>query len=450
MKSIKLFLVFIKISSFFCDFVLPFKYKYPEKNNDEFLFNYFHNDLIVDTYVGSNSQFLPLQIKFRSYYTYVISKNYTNYSLIYSPNLSNSSKKISKESFLGEEEEFGYGSIYSDNFIINNEQILDFNFICSEQMSMYKHLKSSGVLGFNLALKNNYDVKNLIFQLKEKNLISDYYFSLIYSDDNNGKITIGKQLNENKYKQIGQSANAFEDNNFEKGWNIKMVNITLDFENEKKNIVSDKNTFFYPEFIGIIADSKYLDLIEKEFFSKYKTCEKKTFHLEGFAEPGEQNPDEEEEYSTYGDMNYFVCDKDEFDPKNFPKISFYSSSLNFTFTFDYKDLFIKEENYYYHLIISPVDDLYYYIIGKPIFKKYLLEFNYDRKIMNVYEETNNSKNNKFYILYIIFIIIIIVIIGYIVYIKFIHRLFKKKQQASELIEDYDSSFLEKNYNKLGI
>ena len=445
MKSIILFLFFIQISLFFCNFVLPFKYQYPEKNNDEFLFNYFHNDLIIDTYIGSNSQFLPLQIKFRSYYTYVISNNYSNYSIIYTPNSSNSSKKKS-DSFNGEEE-FGYASIYSDNFVIKNEKILDFDFICSERLSIYKHLKSSGVFGFNLALNNNYEVNNLIVQLKKKNLISDYYFSLIYSNDNNGKITIGKKFDENKYKQKGQSANAFEENSFEKGWNIKMTNITLDYKNKKIEISNNKNTFFYPEFMGIIADYKYMSTIEKEFFSKYKKCQKKTFHLEGFAKP-EDNPFEpEEEYSTYGDMNYFICDQDEFNPKNFPKISFYSTSLNFTFTFNYEDLFIKNENHYYHLIVSPVDELNYYIIGKPIFKNYLLEFNYDKKIMNVYE-ANNSKANKFYLLYIFLIIIILFIICYIIYFKFIYR--KKKKQASELIEDYNSSFLDQTPNKLGI
>ena len=446
MKSIILFLFFIQISLFFCNFVLPFKYQYPEKNKDEFLFNYFHNDLIVDTYIGSNSQFLPLQIKFRTYYTYVISKNYSDYSKIYKPDLSTSSKKISN-SFMGEEE-FGLASIYSDKFEIKNEKILDFNFICSEQLSMYKHLKSSGVLGFNLALIKEYEVNNLIIQLKEKKLISDYYFSLIYSNDNNGKITIGKKFDENKYKQIGQSANAFEDNSFEKGWNIKMSNITLDYKNKKLDISSNINTFFYPEFMGIIADWNYISLIEKEFFNKYKKCEKKTFHLEGFAKP-EENPFDPEEYSTYGDMYYFVCEEDEFSPKNFPKISFYSASLNFTFTFDYEDLFIKNENYYYHLIISPVDSLNFYIIGKPIFKNYLLEFNYDRKIMNVYE-INNSKTNKFYLLYIFLIIIILAIIVYIIYFKFKIFYCKKKKQASELIEDYNSSFLEQTPNKLGI
>ena len=65
------------------------------------------------------------------------------------------------------EEEFGLASIYSDKFEIKNEKILDFNFICSEQLSMYKHLKSSGVLGFNLALIKESDVNNLISQLKE-------------------------------------------------------------------------------------------------------------------------------------------------------------------------------------------------------------------------------------------------------------------------------------------
>ena len=48
MKIIHLFLLIMNFSLFFCNFEIPFKYQYPKKNADEFLFNYFHNDLIVE------------------------------------------------------------------------------------------------------------------------------------------------------------------------------------------------------------------------------------------------------------------------------------------------------------------------------------------------------------------------------------------------------------------
>ena len=444
MKIIHSFLLFMNFSLFFCNFEISFKYQSPKKNVNDFLFNYFHNDLIVETHLGSNSQFLPLQIKFRSYYTFVISKDNDGFENIYNPNSSDTSKKLS-DSFIGEEE-FGFSTIYSDIFSIENQKISEFNFIFSNKLSIFKHLKSSGVLGFNLALTYSYNVDSLIKQLKQKKLINDYYFSLIYTNENDGKITIGKKYDEKKYEQIGQSANAFESSNYEIGWNIKMSNIILDYENNKTEIAKNKNTFFYPEFIGIIADLHYFNLIEKEFFSKFKECKKDIFHLEGY----DKLEEDIEEYSTYGDMNYFICDEKGFNPKDFPNITFYSSSLNLTFTFDYKDLFVKNENNYYHLVVAPVDDSLHYIIGKPIFKNYILEFNYDRKIMNVYVKKSNSKSSKFFVLYIFLVLIIISIIIYIIYFKFIIHKLKKKRQANELIEDYNSSFLEKNVNKLGI
>ena len=92
--------------------------------------------------------------------------------------------------------------------------------------------------------------------------------------------------------------------------------------------------------------------------------------------------------------------------------------------FDYKDLFINENDiYYFQIIFSKNLD---WIFGKPIFKKYRIVFDQDKNIYGIYNyhqkenkkendntnnpNDNNSNNNKFIIFYAIIIILSLFVI----------------------------------------
>ena len=119
--------------------------------------------------------------------------------------------------------------------------------------------------------------------------------------------------------------------------------------------------------------------------------------------------------------------------------------------FDYKDLFINENGiYYFQIIFSKNLD---WIFGKPIFKKYRIVFDQDKKIYGIYKyyqkenknenkiinnpNDNDSNNNRFIIFYvIIFILSLFVIIESI----FIIRKYLGNKRPNELKDenDYDN------------
>ena len=65
--------------------------------------------------------------------------------------------------------------------------------------------------------------------------------------------------------------------------------------------------------------------------------------------------------------------------KDFPKLFLFYHELNFTFSLDYKDLFIEIKNKIYFLIISPERSNYYWNFGNILIKKYSFMFNQDKK-----------------------------------------------------------------------
>ena len=160
----------------------------------------------------------------------------------------------------------------------------------------------------------------------------------------------------------------------------------------------------------------------------------------------------------------FYCKKDII--KNFNSLSFIFQTqqlyqnglLNYLkMEFNYQDLFLKDENinndiYYFQIIFNKNSD---WIFGKPVFKKYRIVFDQDKKLYGIYNNTyyinysneeikngknvqhNSNINNNNLIIYII----ILIIFGIMIIIE-TYLLIKKKcdrprnKRANELIDDY--------------
>ena len=138
-----------------------------------------------------------------------------------------------------------------------------------------------------------------------------------------------------------------------------------------------------------------------------------------------------------------VCeDNISFDIKSFPPIYFYHSELNKTFVLGYNDLFYKENNRFYFLVIYSSFSGSYWKLGKPFLKKYQITLDLDSKkiyFYNVLKKDNEEKNiDKKYnqnlkeILLIIFCSILLIILA-IVLIKGIKK--NRKKRANELKDD---------------
>ena len=190
------------------------------------------------------------------------------------------------------------------------------------------------------------------------------------------------------------------------------VEWTFNFDEIKvdKDIIG-KNTkiYFYPEMGFIIGNNNYFNYIKnleswKWFFENDTRCYQKEFAIDDV---------EVKDFQTKlkGEYIGYYCDKDfEIEKLNISDINLVKKGMNFTSNINIKDMWIKNGNYSYFMILQKktnYNDLW--LLGKPFFKLYNMIFDYDNKRIGLYtkifEETdnNNSFNNKFFI-YIVIII----------------------------------------------
>ena len=285
---------------------------------------------------------------------------------------------------------------------------------------------------------------NLITQLKKRDKINSYVFSIKYTNDDNGEIIIGDLPHEyspNKYS----SQNYFFDT----------VSITKEppfnwhFTYDKclygEEEVDKSNMVKLSIDLGFIKGNSFLKKnLEKNFFG-VNNCNKKQIN----------------------DYDIFYCTKDAL--KNFKPIIFKLQSkycptitnANFEFTAD--DLFIKDNNdndKYYFQIIFNTDGLFHnWVFGKPLFKKYQMVFDQDKKTYGFYLENNfniintlpnNIANTSTKISWILVVFLLIVSLGL---LYALHKLLPKiprKLKANELEENfsYEASNTKSKYSEI--
>jgi hypothetical protein len=154
-----------------------------------------------------------------------------------------------------------------------------------------------------------------------------------------------------------------------------------------------KHVELYVNFPYIVAPRDYEAFIRKAFFQKLlleRVCDY-TDRLNG------------EEYSAY------VCEGSELFleilEKKFPDLIFEHEELEEKFIFTAKDLFTynmynKSDTKLYFMVLFPrTKDMYHpmnWYLGTPFFKKYILSFNYDNKMIGYLKQNDiPSSENKF-------------------------------------------------------
>ena len=115
-------------------------------------------------------------------------------------------------------------------------------------------------------------------------------------------------------------------------------------------------------------------------------------------------------------------------------------------------MFFEYNDYYYFVIYFPQISYNYnhFRLGKPFFKKYLITFNQDKKMIGYYKTIIKEKNINFNInkKYIPWIITIISVIGMLImgfYILYYRPFRLRKKRANELEDEYD--YISDNNNK---
>ena len=269
---------------------------------------------------------------------------------------------------------------------------------------------------------------NFITQLKKRDKINSYVFSIKYTSDDNGEIIIGDLPHEYSPEKYSSQNYFFDTVSITKeppfNWHFTYDKCLYGEEEvDKSNMVKLSIDF------GFIKGNSFLKKsLEKNFFN-VNNCNKKQIN----------------EYDTY------YCTKDAL--KNFKPIIFELQSkycptnTNAYFEFTADDLFIKDNNdndkYNFQIIFK--DGLFHnWVFGKPLFKKYQMVFDQDKKTYGFYLDNNNiinsipnsNGNTSSKISWMLVIFLFIVSLGL---LYALHKLLPKiprKLKANELEENF--------------
>ena len=282
---------------------------------------------------------------------------------------------------------------------------------------------------------------NFITQLKRKDKINSFAFTIKYNNDDNGEIIIGDLPHEYSPDKYSLNNYFFDTVSITKeppfNWHFTYKKcIYGEEEIDKLNMVKLSIDFGF-----IKGNTKLKNFLEKNFF-KTNLCYK----------------------DKVKDFDIFYCEKEAI--KNFKPIilelnsKYCSNNMNAKFEFTYEDLFVKNkyDDFYYFQIVFNSNGLYHdWILGKPLFKKYQMVFDQDRKtygfyLDNKFNENNNiEKNNNETSLKISWGIVCILIIISLGMLYAIHKLIlrlPRKLKANELEENFSYELSNSKYNEI--
>jgi hypothetical protein len=438
MNIILFLFVFYFASSEPLKFAFKTRFNKANMNKDNVMQMLINNDIIINMTFGSNNQNIEMNIKTQKDSTFILSESCAEniYAKKFNENTSNTYEKLfDKKTYYMYE--FKDATHSKDVLTLDQNKKLkinDFRFMLANVLWDGYQKYMGGMIG--LILSNKEDIPrdtDFITQLKNNEIIKSYVFMLDYKDNYNGIFYVGNYLHEydNDYKSRDcLMMKAGKDNQKVRLWEINIDKII----NENENIIVQNNTSLqlYYEFGILAAPEKYHNYIVDNFFKKYidnHIC---------------ANILDNDEIAIFHKYNYIVCNKTEFDIKSFPDLNFYNSEINYTFSFNYKDLFYEFENKVYFLVVFPVFQMpiEYWYVGKPFFVKYKLFFDKDKKTIGLYEEIEQKQKEKQIIIkesnmYIIYIIIILLLAILLIVVLYYFIIVKKsrKIRANELDEE---------------
>ena len=426
----KLIFIFSMINMISSTIILNFKTLKPENLTKENLMqNLYENRIYIEIKIGTPEQKIPLFLKMREYSSFITTHKFNN-SLIPKFNYLNSKTFTYLDDIKIKQFKYDFTEAFlgSDNFDFGNENKCE-NLIIIFANDLRKSSNYlSGIFGLKLTPNENHlaEKYNMIKLLKEKKLINDYSFSLKYKNEYEGEFIIGNYLNNINIKNndkiddfIKISDIGYRDSSLQ--WIIGL-DVYSNRNSTDKNIITSLSY----EFGFFEGSYNYKKNIIKNFFEIYFNngkCKEVTFKLF---------------------LIYFICD-DDINIKNFPILDFYHHTLNYTFTFDYNDLFYHFENKFYFMIIFQDFQSSSWSLGKIFFKKYHMLFDREKKIFGVYTIKNQF---NFPITWIFIFILSLALVSIIIYIKYCITIQKRKIRANELQDDYDYVSQENYKNKL--
>ena len=353
-------------------------------------------------------------------------------------------------------------SFFNNIYLLTNNTINEMNIAYGKGLPDYikKNNTNSlcGYIGFSLM---NKDISNLLNRfllfLKFFHILNDYMWTFHFFDKSNkndifykinnikkydindGLFIIGalphqyynESFNEKDYKSV-----LNENRGYLYKWDLKFFEIYFyDNINNKIKINNNLQGELDIETNYIISTREYFDLIKEKYFNYYinkKICSNETVEVEKNL------------YNINNDFYETIsCDKNLFNEKEmekFPSLNFYHLKFNYTYTFNYKELFKPIYNRIFFLITWSKNNECFWTFGKLFMKKYQFIFDSDKKTISFYNQkifipSETKKNTKikysaFFLTTIIFSVLIGIYIG-----KKIYK--KTKKIVTELNNDLE-------------
>ena len=282
---------------------------------------------------------------------------------------------------------------------------------------------------------NGYEIEensNLINQLKSNKLISSYAFTIKYDKNNNnleekGEIIIGSLPHEYDPRHYSQKYFVYNSILFRKdtpAWRI----IFDDIKFGEEKFISSNLAEFSINFGFISASVTHKQKFDVNFFMKPEIAE----------------------YCREEQVNsYYVKYCKEKVIKEFKSVIFYltkayNSDKSDIIELNYNDLFVKcpgyENVYCFQIIFGSMYSAW--ILGKPLFKKYPMVFDQEKKIFGFYKEMgeydfeekidNGNTGRSLPWILVGFLLVCVIILGTLFYKKLP---FKKKRKIANELED---------------
>ena len=402
----KKLIIFIIIKTVLTYISLPFSKKI---NSTKLSADYFiYNELLIHLNIGNPIQRIKGIIDFL-YPNLYIPNIIINGS--YNENESNTYIYINKS-----EQDFIYnGYIFisiksKERLILNNKNNeitlnnISFNLLTSNRTDSKLE---NVILGFKLEEKE----ENFLYQLKEK-----YIISYKFNENNKGDIILGAfphEINkslDSKNIRLNKAQSLYSD------WIIEFDYIKYGNKTDEEN-----NAIFLNDIKGIISNIIYHKFVNDSFFDEL--FKKKKCYSEIVVN----------KKSLYNLLTIYYCDLD-INITKFQSIEFYSKEMNYSFIFDYNDLFQVFNNKYVFLIFFNNAFSEKWKLGEVFIKKYNVFLNIDAKLFGFYI-LNSKKSEKNYLIFFIILLVLIIIILSILLYKSYKKYNKRKKRPNELDDD---------------
>ena len=427
--------------------IFPFKRNLTSSKSmtpEQFFKTEIYNQIYINMFVGSNKQNIPFYLYLEQYPTVLQSSNAQKGEVIgiYNELKSNTYKKLSKKVIEFEKGDLVKGILSEDTFYFNSTSS-NIKFYLSVENYGFSHITEGGKLGFRYFNEyNEFRESNFVINLKNLDMISSYDISILYdsnkSDDDNGKLLVGALPHE-VYNQTYNKSDTKSANSKTNGqWEISFKEIALGNEIFDRQ----KDILFYPEFGFIVGTPNFFDLLNisanwYEIFNSSK-CHSYEFQIDDMEASDIPR-------FLYWYTGYY-CEKDvNIDNIINENLTFISTDFEYEFKLNNKDIWMEKNGYKYFLILKTLNIDNTWILGRPFFKRFHMNFNLDSKNMIVYPNVNfdnkppdiepnpTSVPTFVYILIISGLILIIGVLAFFLIRNYIYA--PRKKKANELVDD---------------